>query len=96
MVRSSCGLQQMGYVVLLVFFLLGLVDFVTTKSFMDVCGVDENWVCDKNIEKVPPPIVEVCEACGNYWGNIPGFGYCCRCSPKIFDFCLVAVFGYKR
>ena len=89
--------QQMGYLtVLTLCFLIVFATVVQSKSFMDVCGMDENWVCDKNIEKVPLEIVEICEACGNYWGNVPGFGYCCRCSPKIFDFCMVAVLGYKK
>ena len=62
-------------------------------SFMEMCGMDKNWICNKNIDKVPMKVVEICEICGYYWGNVPGFGYCCRCSPKIFDFCVIAIFG---
>lgn len=95
MVLNTC--QQMGYAaVLTLCFLFGLFELISARSFMEMCGMDENWVCDKNIEKVPVEIAEICEACGNYWGDVPGFGYCCGCSPKVFDFCMVAVLGYRR
>ncbi|KAI0213804.1 hypothetical protein LSAT2_001141 [Lamellibrachia satsuma] len=64
-----------------------------TGVVSDLCGFGTDGLCAKNVNAVPPEVLEVCEACGNYWGNLPGFAYCCRCSDKIFAFCLEAVLG---
>lgn len=64
-----------------------------SRSMMQMCGMDDEWICNKNVEKVPRKVAQICEICGYYWGNVPGLGYCCRCSPKVFDFCVIAVLG---
>ncbi len=83
---------MVGLAVLLLLFVIELVP-VDSRPLTDMCGIGEDWLCRKNIDIVPPEVAEVCEACGNYWGNVPGFAYCCRCSEKVFDFCVVAVLG---
>ena len=87
---------MLGVIVLLLCFILQLVPIVDTMPLIDMCGLGDDWLCRKNIDMVPVEVAEICEACGNYWGNVPGFAYCCRCSEKVFDFCMVAVLGgYK-
>ena len=80
---------------LIVCLLLDLMPTVASMPLYDFCGVDANWVCPKDINNVPDEVMQVCEACGNYWGNMPGFAFCCRCNEKIFGFCVDAVLGGK-
>jgi hypothetical protein len=42
---------------------------------------------------VPLIVVEICEACGQYWSSIIGLNYCCRCNDKVLAFCWEAVQG---
>jgi hypothetical protein len=47
----------------------------------------------QNMAAVSLLVVEVCEACGQFWTSIVGLSYCCRCNDKVFAFCLDAVKG---
>lgn len=38
-------------------------------------------------------VIEVCEACGQFWASLIGLNYCCRCNDKVFEFCVQAVHG---
>lgn len=80
---------------LLLCLLAEFMPHVTAVPLREICGVDANWVCPKNIDDVPEEVIQVCEACQNYWGNVPGFAFCCRCSDRVFDFCWQAVIGGK-
>ena len=90
---SQSILHMVFLSLLLLCFLLELAPIAHAKSLLDMCGVGKDWICRKNIEKVPVEVAEICEACGNYWGNVPGFAYCCRCSERVFGFCYQAVVG---
>ena len=81
--------------VCLIVFIVSSLATVTADSGIapDLCGFGTHGICAKNINAVPPEVLVICEACGNYWGNLPGFAYCCRCSDKIFAFCMEAVLG---
>ena len=40
-----------------------------------------------------PTVVDICDTCGNFWGHVPGFVFCCRCDDRVFSFCMEAVMG---
>ena len=57
-----------------------------------LCYADS--VCGhRNADMVPLEIVQVCDMCGEYWGNLPGFAYCCRCNQRVFYLCVTAIYG---
>ena len=69
----------------------------SANRLIQMCGLGSNGICAvKNVMQVPPVVIEICARCGNYWGNLPGFDYCCRCSDKIFAFCMEAVLGGEQ
>ena len=85
-----------GLLIVLLCFLVELMPTVTAMPLFEMCGIDANWLCQKkNVDMVPVEVIEICEACGNYWGNMPGFAFCCRCSQHVFGFCYEAVIGGK-
>ena len=92
---SPVLVRLLGLVLLLLFTLTNLVPAVSSMALIDFCGLGSE-LCRKNVDIVHPYIAEVCEACGNFWENVPGFAYCCRCDDKIFAFCMEAVEGGKR
>lgn len=93
---SRSVLRVAGLSFLLLIFLIQLVPQVQAMSLLQACGLDEDLRCGHDTEDVPLIVAQVCEACGNYWGNYPGFSYCCRCSEMVFDFCYVAVTEGKK
>jgi hypothetical protein len=44
---------------------------------------------------IPLRVIEVCDACGQYWASIIGLTYCCRCNEMVFAFCQEAYFGFN-
>ncbi|ELU10426.1 hypothetical protein CAPTEDRAFT_209670 [Capitella teleta] len=73
-----------------------LVHFVSAMKFEDVCSLENSIVCKERNRNIPADLLEVCDACGNFWGNIPGLSHCCTCNGHIFQFCLTAVMGGRR
>ena len=61
----------------------------------DLCELDESYTCRRELGDQPPELVQICERCGLYWANVPGFSYCCQCSQKVFHYCYLAVVGYS-
>ena len=68
----------------------------SAMALMSMCGQQDEWICSKNIEAVPIEVMEVCDACGSFWWNVPGVAFCCRCSELVFGFCYDAVYGRNR
>ena len=68
--------------------------FAWTGRLVDTCKRNGQWVCDRDDAlPVPDEVVEVCEACGQYWSNTPGLTWCCRCNDRVYAFCYEAVYG---
>ena len=68
-----------------------------SMSVVSTCRYGKTWSCEKyGFGRLPAEITEVCDACGNFWGNIIGLTYCCRCNDKVFEFCWHAVRGDIR
>ena len=89
-------LATTGLTLLFLCFLMDLIPVAQSMSLMKMCGLDNDNRCLRDIDVVPDAVAEVCDACGNFWGNVEGFSYCCRCSDKVFEFCYIAVFGGKK
>ena len=74
---------------------LGHMLQLTDAKPSKLCDLD-NMKCNRNPNMVSAKVAEICEACGRYWSNIPGFAYCCRCSDYVFQGCAQAVFEVGR
>ena len=90
---SPNGCRAMAWVVVMLVFLMTIVPEANLYPLYDMCGLGADWQCTKNIEAVPTPVGQVCDMCGEFWGNNPALAYCCRCDHKIFEFCLDAVYN---
>ena len=74
-----------------VLLLLCFADFVTSRShsLTEMCQIPKDSLC-VDIHNVPSHVYYVCEICGQYWGNLVGLSFCCRCNDVVFDFCQMA------
>ena len=79
---------------LLAILLLTLIEHTSARFTLDqMCGLNKDHKCKTEVKDVPRQVSAICSACGDLWGNIPGFEYCCQCSHMIFGFCYNAVMG---
>ena len=71
---------------------------LSPASVIGACREGSNWKCAgapvvRTGGAVDPGVAEVCETCGQYWANVRGLTFCCRCNDKVFAFCWLAVKG---
>jgi len=59
------------------------------SSLIGACQYSDRFNCatDWKSETLDMKALQTCEACANYWSNVIGMAWCCRCNPKVFAFC---------